>query len=52
MKSTNDSLGRTVMIAVIAGVLFAGFLALTPRLTAGSQTDDQVGPGCRRTRFG
>jgi hypothetical protein len=44
MRSTNDSLGRTVMIAVIAGVLFAGFLALTPRLTAGSQTEDQIGP--------
>lgn len=33
----SDSVGRTAMIAVIAGVLFAGFLALTPRLTAGSQ---------------
>ena len=32
-----DSVGRTAMIAVIAGVLFAGFLALTPRLTAGTQ---------------
>jgi hypothetical protein len=37
-----DSVGRTAMIAVIAGVLFAGFLALTPRLTAGTQ--EAAGP--------
>ena len=42
MKQSNDSLGRTVMIAVIAGLLFAGFLALTPRLTAGTQTKGEA----------
>ncbi len=40
----SDNVGRTVMIAVIAGVLFAGFLALSPRLTAGSQATEPVGP--------
>jgi hypothetical protein len=43
MKNHSDSLGRTVLIAVIAGVLFAGFLALTPRLTAG--TSETAVPG-------
>jgi len=43
MKPNGENLGRTVLIAVIAGVLFAGFLALTPRLTAGSQPEE-VGP--------
>lgn len=44
MYRKSDSVGRTVTIAVIAGVLFAGFLALTPRLTAGSQPAEAGGP--------
>jgi hypothetical protein len=35
----SDSTGRTAMIAVIAGVVFAAFLALTPRLTASQTTE-------------
>lgn len=34
MNRWSDGLGRTIVIAGIAGALFAGFLALTPRLTA------------------
>lgn len=34
MPRWSDGLGRTIVIAAIAGTLFAGFLALTPRLTA------------------
>jgi len=44
MNPKPSSVGRTVMIALIAGVLFAGFLALTPRLTAGSQRTEAAGP--------
>jgi hypothetical protein len=34
MTRWSDGLGRTIVIAAIAGSLFAGFLALAPRLTA------------------
>lgn len=34
MTRWSDGLGRTIIIAAVAGSLFAGFLALTPRLTA------------------
>lgn len=34
MSRWSEGLGRTVIIAGIAGSVFAGFLALTPRLTA------------------
>jgi hypothetical protein len=34
MPRWSDGVGRTVLVAGIAGALFAGFLALTPRLTA------------------
>ena len=44
MNNMPDSVTRTVLIAVIAGALFAGFLALTPRLTAGTQTSATEGP--------
>lgn len=32
-----DGLGRTIFIALLAGVMFAGFLLVTPRLTAASR---------------
>lgn len=35
MSRWSDGLGRTIIIAGVAGALFAGFLALAPRLTAG-----------------
>jgi hypothetical protein len=38
----SDSTGRTAMIAVIAGVVFAAFLALTPRLTASQTAEPDV----------
>jgi hypothetical protein len=38
MNRLPDGIGRTIVIAVIAGGLFAGFLALAPRLTA-SETE-------------
>ncbi len=44
MNSMPDSVTRTVLIAVIAGALFAGFLALAPRLTAGTQPSATEGP--------
>lgn len=40
MKLKPDGVGRTILIALVAGALFAGFLALTPRLTAGSQAPE------------
>ena len=43
MNPKPSSVGRTVVIALIAGVLFASFLALTPRLTAGSQRTAAAG---------
>lgn len=44
MNRMPDNIGRTVMIAVIAGLLFAGFLAITPRLTASSKSPEAGGP--------
>lgn len=44
MASMPDSVTRTVLIAVIAGALFAGFVALAPRLVAGTQTSATEGP--------
>ena len=38
MQRWSDGLGRTIIIAGIAGSLFAGFLALAPRLTASNAT--------------
>lgn len=35
-----DGLGRTIFIALLAGVMFAGFLLVTPRLTAASRDAD------------
>ena len=38
MMRWTDGVGRTIIIAGIAGALFAGFLALTPRLTASNSS--------------
>lgn len=43
LRRLNDGAGRTAVIAGLAGLLFAGFLLLTPRLTAsGSDTTAPV----------
>lgn len=46
MSRWSDGLGRTIVIAGIAGALFAGFLALTPRITAAdvAATPTTTGP--------
>jgi hypothetical protein len=45
MTRLPDGVGRTIFIAALAGVMFAGFLLVTPRLTAstGDQTPGAVG---------
>ena len=44
MTRWSDGLGRTIVIAAIAGSLFAGFLALAPRLTASESQTAQTVP--------
>ncbi len=39
MTSEGDGVGRTVLIAVAAAVVFAGFIVLAPRLTATSSEE-------------
>ena len=46
MTRWSDGLGRTIVIAAIAGSLFAGFLALAPRLTA---SESQAAPAVTPT---